>query len=285
MAQADFSSLWHERYQINFQRYLNLAMRHGYIQVSQHLTDKLASLTPAQCQEAAQAYQLDAALYPEGQLQAEICRLAQEDAALLPASLDAGVYLLTDTGARFVRGHQYLLLMDQYYFPDVINFKKLEVIRKKQPHLEPWQCLVILIDEGLDQSELYHNSMLSLLLLKHKVKLYRHLGRHEEGLLCLQEVLFYELRHAATLNLNTQIVPDLKRLTSYEAQELHFFLEQLNLPLEDFLLRFGDWLQERELPERGFTRPEMISSIMFAYLEDFNSLRNLCLNIQNRNQN
>ena len=56
------------------------------------------------------------------------------------------------------------------------------------------------------------------------------------------------------------------------------------MPLEDFLLQFGTWLQDRELADAEFTRPEMISTIMFAYLEDFKSLRNLYFNIQNRNQ-
>lgn len=284
VSDAKDRAFWRERYHINFQRYLNWALRQNYIQVQTSLTAKLASLTPAQCITAAEAYGVDTNAYTQGQLSAEICKLAQADPTKLPTALTQGVYLLTDLGASFVRGHQYLLLMHEYYFPDVIDFKKLEVVRKKQPDLEPWQCLVALLDQSLEQAVSYHNLTLALLLLKHKVKLYRHLGRYQEGLVCLQEVLFCELKTLFHPSQNLRSIPDLKRLTGYEAQELHFFLEQLNLPLEDFLLQFGTWLQDRELSDSEFTRPEMISTIMFAYLEDFKSLRNLYLNIQNRNQ-
>lgn len=281
VTKAPTRSFWVERYHINFQRFLKSALRLGYIQTSTDLAAKLASFTVDQLKAAVSAYGEEITGLTTDQLKTRLLQYANQRSIPEDLSEDlldgltSEVYLLTDEGAQFAAGYQYLFLMHQYYFPDVIDFKKFEAMRKKNSDWAPWQCLAALIDTALDQAALYHNVTLSLLLLKHQVKLFRHVGQYQKGLDALRRVLCYELQSNMFVTDPANDATDLKRLTSYEIQELHFFLVQLDLPIEDFLMQFDAWLLDHQISQEAMTRPEMVSAVMFAYLEDFASLNEL----------
>ncbi len=285
---------WTERYHIRFQKYLQRAMHHKFLRVSVDPMDKLLNLPTSHLKEFARSFGIEVDNQDAGQLRLSIFKMYQQHqqqhdlSPALQAWFDGEVYLLTPKGSDYVASAQHLWFMHHFYYPDVVDLKHLLPLYKRQPALLAWQYVAELLDRGIQAAQAQGNVTVALILQKRKVRLYRQVACYPEGLACLQQVLFNELEHHVVPNVLARnakgYLPAIKHLSRYEIQELHFFLVQLNLSLDEFLMGLSHFLQSQDMKHNVMTRMEMMRAVMLAYLEDFNGLAQLYDHVQARQE-
>ncbi|MCD2256933.1 hypothetical protein FHQ08_09375 [Lactobacillus sp. CC-MHH1034] len=225
---------WWDRYRINFTFYVNFAQRLHYLRFG----DEPTVTTDGTAQELTQT---------------KVCQL-------------------TPKGQRWVAGYRHYRLVHENFIPGVVDLKHMARICRRHPEGKPWEWILSLLDHGVQQAQQRTDMLTALLLQKHKIKLLQHLGKYDAALETLQAVFYHELSEPSSGYEGIHGWQLSQKYPSYEIQELRFFLEQLDLQLEDFLLRFGSWLQKRNMTHSCFTRLEIMAIVMFAYLDDEMSL-------------
>ncbi|KRN28243.1 hypothetical protein IV38_GL001697 [Lactobacillus selangorensis] len=193
---------------------------------------------------------------------------------------DASFYEWTQAGARVARDAAYLTGAYRRYVPGVVDLKTLRRVREQHAQLCDWQLVQWLLKNAEERALAQHQYEQLLLLKKHRLRLYQSLHLPKKSLRVLLQIMVTEME-ALTFQKEQ---PSLAHyLSTYELQKVQELLEQLDLTLDDFMVLFGQFLDQQKLSiETPMTHFEMMSFVGFELVQNYDGLQELYQRIRER---
>lgn len=258
---------WQERYHFNAEVKLQQLLDRGFLYLDASLPKRLQCASDVQLNVI--ATELNWPIMPRAEL---ISRLLGDNAAQPTVNLVIGpaIFCLTQKGKRAIQADDYLLLADRFYFPDVISLAKVSQAKQRFKELSIQEILSQLLTQAERHAALRQDYTYLSLVLKREVRLYKAFSLNREGVDALMKIIFCELTGQLADTVTQTVAQGTKagHLTPYEIQELRGFIERLGWSLDEFILIFGDFLDQQSMADSQLTRFEMMTVVSFELVAE-----------------